>query len=363
MERQPRPQDISWFLDLYTRKQLDLSPPYQRRGVWTRGDREYFIDTIFHNYPSPAIFLHRTIDDTGAATYHVVDGKQRLETIIQFTEDKIRIPATFGDDRFNGKRWSDLDKDGKQLFWNYSISVEFLPTVDEAVVNNVFERINRNSRKLTRQELRHAKFEGWAIKFLEAQAENDDWERLGVVTRARSKRMADVQFLSELLMVVVGGGIFGFDQDGIDQFYADYDNPDEVGDLNTDDISDRFNFLRHFIMRIVEVNPDTKVFIRTFVNFYTLWSYLELSKLELNIEQDPQSFAPLYLRFMQRVKEISANPLRRNAKDGPEAQLDEWATIYVANASGASTDQAPRAGRFQALRGGLAAIQRFQDQR
>lgn len=360
MERQPRPQDISWFLDLHGRKQLDLNPPYQRRGVWSRGDQEYFLDTIFKNYPSPAIFLHRTIDEGGVATYHVVDGKQRLETIIEFAADKLKIPDTFGDARYNGKKWSDLDKDGKQLFWNYSISVEFLPTVDEAVVNNVFERINRNSRKLTRQELRHAKYEGWCIKFLESQAEEQsEWEKkLSIVTRARSKRMADVQFLSELLMVIVKNKIVGFDQDDIDQFYADYDNPDEApAPVNTDEVSDRFTLLRSFIVGMVERAPETKVPIRTFANFYTLWCYLALSNLNLDSENDPQNFAPLYMRFMERVAEFNGNPLRQVREDGPDAQLDRAAAVYSVNASGASTDEAPRVARLRALRDGLQAIQ------
>src|SRR5258708_5902377 len=108
MQRNPRTQDISWFLDLQERNQLDLNPPYQRRSVWTRNDREYFVDTILHNYPSPAIFLHKTMDEDGRSVYHVVDGKQRLETIIQFTQNKVRIPRNFGDERLNGKKWDDL---------------------------------------------------------------------------------------------------------------------------------------------------------------------------------------------------------------------------------------------------------------
>ena len=45
-------QDISWFLDLKDKGQLNLEPPYQRRSVWSAGDRRYFIDTILNNYPA-----------------------------------------------------------------------------------------------------------------------------------------------------------------------------------------------------------------------------------------------------------------------------------------------------------------------
>jgi uncharacterized protein with ParB-like and HNH nuclease domain len=86
MDRRPTTQDITWLLDLERNSQLDLDPPYQRRSVWTRKDRQFFLDTVFRNFPSPAIFLHKSMTDDGAATYHVVDGKQRLQTILQFVK-------------------------------------------------------------------------------------------------------------------------------------------------------------------------------------------------------------------------------------------------------------------------------------
>ena len=71
MHRRLTTQDLTWLLDLNQNNQLDLDPPYQRRSVWTRNDKQFFLDTIFRNYPSPAIFLHTTIDETGKSTYHV----------------------------------------------------------------------------------------------------------------------------------------------------------------------------------------------------------------------------------------------------------------------------------------------------
>jgi uncharacterized protein with ParB-like and HNH nuclease domain len=161
MQRRPTTQDISWLLDLERNKQLDLSPPYQRKSVWTRPDRQFFLDTIFRNYPSPAIFLHKTISAEGKTTYHVVDGKQRTETILDFVNDKLRLARDFGDVRLDGRKWSDLtaDVDLRRRFWNYQITVELIDFEDSSLVNQVFDRLNRNARRLTPQELRHARFE------------------------------------------------------------------------------------------------------------------------------------------------------------------------------------------------------------
>ena len=172
MKRRPTTQDLTWLLDLDLNKQLDIDPPYQRRSVWTLKDSQFFLDTIFRDYPSPAIFLHKTIDEGGKSTYHVVDGKQRIKTILDFVNDRIKIAKNFGDIRLNGKRWIDLkgEQDLKQKLWNYQITVEMIDDVEGSVINEVFDRLNRNARRLTPQELRHARFEGWLISEVEAES-------------------------------------------------------------------------------------------------------------------------------------------------------------------------------------------------
>src|SRR3990167_5115312 len=96
-------QDLSWFLDLSANNQLDLDPSYQRRSVWSPKDRRHFLDTIFRGYPSPSIFLHKQIID-GKTIYSVVDGKQRLETILKFTRNEIAIDKKYGDSRLDNKK-------------------------------------------------------------------------------------------------------------------------------------------------------------------------------------------------------------------------------------------------------------------
>lgn len=83
MKRRPTTQDITWLLDLARNDQLNLDPPYQRRSVWTRQDRQFFLDTIFRDFPSPAIFLHKTISDDGKVTYQIKALLEHAELSIQ----------------------------------------------------------------------------------------------------------------------------------------------------------------------------------------------------------------------------------------------------------------------------------------
>lgn len=349
MQRQQGQQDISWFLDMHSRGQLDLDPPYQRRSVWSRSDKQYFIDTILSNLPAPPIFLHKSLDDQGRSTYHVVDGKQRLQTVIDFTKDKVRIPEDFADSNLRKKRWSELERDARERFWNYSLIVEMLPDVTDSAVKNIFERINRNSRRLMPQELRHAKYDGWFIKSAEAEAEKQEWKTLGIVTPARMKRMQDVQFLSELMSVTIRGAIEGFDQDSLDETYAGFEELSENPNFIEDDFRTEFEATKRYVTELSTLKPELLEFFKHQGHFYTLWGYLTVEK---GRRLEPADFAQRYLQFLSDVTGLIPE-LRGNegASTASEETTAERRAIlsYALNARGASTDLTPRRTRHDAL--------------
>lgn len=345
MARTLTTQDISWFLDLNEKGQLNLNPPYQRRSVWSPRDRRFFVDTILNNHPAPPIFLHKTLDENGRPTYHVVDGKQRLQTVIDFTENKIRVPDDFSDIALQKKRWKDLARESKDNFWNYVLIVEMLPDVSDAAIRNTFERINRNSRKLTAQELRHAKYDGWFISFVEAQAEKMEWRELGVVTTARTKRMSDVQFISELCAAVVKRAVLGFDQDNLDELYAEYEDVTDVDDFVEDDFIIDIERIRTTIWRMVDANVEIRNYLKIQIHFYTLWVYLLLDTPDFEIV----ALAETYLNFMEKVRtELSNESGEQNG-----AAISQYVLDYAAASRGATTDFGPRKKRYDALSSGI----------
>jgi hypothetical protein len=344
MNRRPTTQDITWLLDLNRNSQLDLNPPYQRKSVWTSKDRQFFLDTIFRDYPSPAIFLHKTIAADGSSTYHVVDGKQRLETILLFVNNKIRIPKDFGDIRLDGKSWMQLDGELelKKRLWNYQIPVEMVDIVEGNIVNEVFDRLNRNSRRLTDQELRHAKFEGWFITVAESEEEKDSWRKLGIVTTARAKRMADTQFISELLIVTITGAPVGFDQDALDVFYGAYDDAEEVEGFDETAFTENLLRTKEYLLEMERTGNVVTRHARTLAHFYTLWSVITLNPASFTDLATAPTTAQKYAAFMTTVEAIASE------KDAPTDGTPSLATQhpvharYYENSRGASTDLKPR---------------------
>ncbi|PZX10279.1 uncharacterized protein DUF262 [Breznakibacter xylanolyticus] len=341
MKRQPTTQQITWFLDLYRNSQLDLEPPYQRKSVWSSKDRKFFLDTIFRNYPAPPIFIHRTVNDQGYTKYHVVDGKQRLETILLFFESKISIAPDFGDVNLNGKKFKDLTPEYKRRFWDYTLVVDFIDSIDGNNIEEVFDRVNRNARNLLPQELRHARYNGWFINFVEEESDTDFWWDYKISTRGRDKRMKNVQFVSELIMIVLENKIVGFDQGYIDEVYAKYDEIEELlesGDFSLEDFTKRLSEIKQFIVDVDMHNESISKFASgSNNNYYTLWAYIHL-----NNPQNPADFAIAYEAFMEKVSKV------KEMQDAGEV-IEEDVLNYSNNSKGAVTDLPQRRERLLAL--------------
>lgn len=351
MNRRVTTQDVSWFLDLHANNQLDLNPPYQRRSVWSPKDRRYFLDTIFREFPSPSIFLHKETAGDGRTIYRVVDGKQRLETIINFTLDRIAIDKEYGDSRLAGKKWKHIRQDPglARRFWDYVLPVEFINVAEAAnYVNEVFDRLNRNSRRLVAQELRHAKYAGWFISFVEEESLDPGWQGLGVVTTARAKRMSDVQFLSELLIVLLKGEIGGFDQGEIDDFYARYDDPTEDLEegFHEEELRKRFADTKNWLLELEADRSLVATHAKDFKDLYSLWAVIILKPKAVASIAD---FGEKYEQFMQEVEELKGQEDLDTFLETQDRKSYHSALRYFQNSIGANTEQPQRVARHEAL--------------
>lgn len=108
------------------------------------------------------------------------------------------------------------------------MNIEYLYEQKEELVASVFDRLNRNGEPLTRQELRNAKYSGSKLLCtLKELASYPFWDEK--LSRLKSVRMEDVEFISELFFVVLEGKILDSSQDVLDGLYEKYhDSNDQI---------------------------------------------------------------------------------------------------------------------------------------
>ncbi|MFC6150626.1 MULTISPECIES: DUF262 domain-containing protein [Mumia] len=63
--------------------EIDLAPSYQRADVWPTTDAQMLIESVLRGIPLPSIIILQRLEN-GRVIYEVVDGKQRLTSILRF---------------------------------------------------------------------------------------------------------------------------------------------------------------------------------------------------------------------------------------------------------------------------------------
>ena len=214
---------LEWMDD----KTLVVNRDFQRSNrVWSQPARAYLIDTILRGYPVPKIYLRTKINSQTRRAYReVVDGQQRLTAIRSFATDGFALGANkevYGE--FAGLKFSELDEDPKQTFLGYYIPVEQLTNVPDAVVFDIFQRLNTYNYNLTRQELRHGKYHG-ALKTAVVETSrrwNYLWSNYRALTPRARIRMADDELMAQMFGIILEGVTDG-GQPKIDRLYERYD--------------------------------------------------------------------------------------------------------------------------------------------
>lgn len=197
---------ITDFLQWNRQKELTLNPAFQRRAVWTLDAQSYLIDTILLGYSMPKVYLRSTINaKTQTSTRDVVDGQQRLRTIIDYANDEFALNKRSR--QFQGMRYSELALEHQEAFLSYQISVEHLINADDKSVLETFSRLNSYTVPLNPAELRHATYDS-ELKWFVYWITNDlRWflQRYSIISVRTMVRMDDDAFFAELVNLLTNG--------------------------------------------------------------------------------------------------------------------------------------------------------------
>jgi Protein of unknown function DUF262 len=239
MKHASRVENIGWFQERYKSGLLELRPPFQRKPVWTNKQRCALIESILLDIPVPEIYVQVIQDAEGSEEYGVVDGQQRLRTILQFIgierpEDQesdedvnsfplesLPIASVYKD-----KSFTDLGPNERKAFYRFEMCARLLYTDDSKVVEDVFKRLNKYTLPLTAQELRNATYHGPFAKLSEELADDKYWAVNLIISPARIRRMRDIEMMSDLLIGLLHGPQGGAAKI-LDQYYQQYEQYDD----------------------------------------------------------------------------------------------------------------------------------------
>lgn len=329
-----RVYSVGDYLEWNSNGLLELSPDFQRRGVWTKQAKSYLLDTIISGKPMPKVLMTQKLEVSRNKRV-IIDGQQRLRSIIEFCNDEFKISKThnreYGDIVF-----SDLPSDVKSDIIKYEVGADVLFDLSYEETLDIFARLNTYSVRLNKQELFNAKYLG---PFKQAAYQLgysyvSYWINASVLTKAKVSRMGEAELASDLLVVSLDG-IQSNKQ--IEKFYKNY----ESDEITLEDESTRARDCLDIIGEIYSAEELKVTNYRRIHVYYSLYCAVYHSLFGV-----PKFDAPRNRSLKKRIGAV------RVALDDFSARYDEGDMAlerFIDASRRATTDTANRKYRAQVL--------------
>ena len=167
---------------------INISPEYQRKFRWDDERQSMLIESIFLGIPVPSLFMATNSD----ATWEVIDGLQRLSSIVRFVadldsnarrrvgrDDYLKLEGLGKLTEMNGKTILEIPTALKLDFLLKPIKVITLSDKSDYQVRfDLFQRLNTGGITLTDQEIRNCVFKGSFNDFIKRLSEDERLRRL-----------------------------------------------------------------------------------------------------------------------------------------------------------------------------------------
>jgi hypothetical protein len=191
------------------RGNIQLKPRFQRRDAWKRDRKSRFIESLIVGLPIPQIVLAESKTDRG--TFIVLDGKQRLLSVLQFwgcgegDNNAYSLSGLTLRNDLRKKSFVDLSTNPDYRADYNALCNQPIRTIviknwkDSAFLHTVFLRLNTGSVNLSPQELRQALLPGPFTDYVDDAAGKSDALRRLLGLAAPDARMRDIEIFARFL--------------------------------------------------------------------------------------------------------------------------------------------------------------------
>lgn len=279
--------NISSLVNDIRQGRLILQPNFQRNLVWNDKHKESFIDTILKGYPFPEIYIAQSgvNFDTLQTQQVVVDGQQRLSTIMKYVSDDLTHKTI--------PRFQDLTEQNKIDFLGYGVSVINLGNAPSETIKEVFRRINQTKYSLNPIEIQNAFYDGEFISTAKEILDIFDADALPIFSDTDINRMVDLNFILLLMATYEEGGYFSANtqtEDYIIRYNNEYENKEAVKEQ-----------FRSVLQLIIDLKlPNDSMWFRK-SNFFTLFCEI------VNLSNIPDNFKERLIAFEEDVMRNKGN--------------------------------------------------------
>jgi hypothetical protein len=167
-------------------------PEYQRDLIWPLKNQSRFIESVLIGIPIPFLFvadISEKEDPDSAGRLEIIDGVQRIRTLVQFMSGQLVLNDLERLKALNGFTFFDLHPSRQRRFRRATLRlIELTETVTEDVRRDMFDRINSGSVGLEAVEVRRGVEGGPFVDLTTELAKNATLQALAPISEAMKKR-------------------------------------------------------------------------------------------------------------------------------------------------------------------------------
>ncbi len=192
------------LMRLYQDGSLEIKPKFQRDLVWVNTEQGRFIDSLTKQLPIPSMCFSL---DAATETRQVIDGLQRMSSIVKFLDpvNEWRLPRLKDIDPLLGGYTNHQIREGtkeQQVLYrrvqNLSIPLTVIRCDSKKKEHSeylftIFSRLNSGGQKLNKQEIRNCVFSGPLNDLLRELDASDDWKEIKKQLPGQGKRFRSVE--------------------------------------------------------------------------------------------------------------------------------------------------------------------------
>lgn len=195
-------------------------PDFQREFIWSARQQSRFIESLLMNLPVPYIFVADVPEGPRAGHVEIIDGSQRMRTLRDFLQNKLKLEQLQKVHLANGLKLQDFSLPGQLRFKRKTVRViELTRRADEEARREMFDRLNSGGTKLESMETRRGTMDGPFLKVMEACAKMPLFQELCPVSKALADRAEHVELV--LRYFAYCDNYAGFTK-RVDSFLTDY---------------------------------------------------------------------------------------------------------------------------------------------